>query len=268
MIDGCDPRCTYCVLLIQVHHPIIARNHISPASVASDQDSFAICAKAANVIVLLLTVYHRTFSIRKAPYLIAYTAYVSATIHVRAAARRLSDSETNARLQTCLDLLKQNRETNPGVDNAMTSLAKLMTQLGVVCPEPQVVSEARKHIGYPSSSRYSSTTDVPSPQPTDASLEESYANARPSVEGSIINPDGSSDAEPNSDSLFQGLAEPQPSAGQFDVSMFNQLTSSPYYDTAMPANFDFTAGDPSGLFLLDPADIDLFTAGRLSWRKD
>lgn len=206
--------------------------------------------------MLLLTVYHRTFSIRKAPYLIAYAAYVSATIHVRAAARRLSDFETNARLRTCLDLLKQNRETNPGVDNAMASLAKLMTQLGVVCPEPQVASETPKQTEYPSSSRCSSTTNKSSPQPKDASLEESYANARPSVEGSIMNPGGSSDAEANFDSLFQGFAEAQPSTGQFDVSMLNQLTSSTHHYTAMPANFDFTAGDPFGYSLLDPADVE------------
>ena len=223
---------------------------------ASDQDSLTVCAKAANVIVLLLTVYHRKFSIRKAPYLIAYAAYVSATINVRAAARRQSDSESGARLRTCLDLLKQNRDTNPGVDNAMTSLAKLMTQLGVVYPEPQVASETHKHTGYSSSSRYPSIVNESSPQPKDASFEASYVNARPSVEGSIMNPGISSDTEANFDGLFRGFAEAQPSAGQFDVSMLDQLTSSPHHDTAMPASFDLMAGDPFAYSLLDPADVD------------
>ena len=223
---------------------------------ASDQGYFGICANAANEIVLLLTVYNRTFSIRKAPYLLAFATYVSATIHVHAAARHLPDPEINARLRTCLDLLKQNRDTNPGVDNAIASLTKLMTQLGVVCPEPQIASETQEETGCPSSSLYQGTLNRLSPQPKDASREERYAKEGPSVEGSVVNQDGSSNAEAISDNLFENFAETQPTAGQFDTLMLDQLTPLQYRDTAIPASLDFTAGDPFGLSLLDPADVD------------
>ena len=70
----------YHVLVIQLHHPLLARGHNFPTPLADGPESFALCAAAATEIVHLLVAYDRTFSIRKAPYLIAYATYVSATI--------------------------------------------------------------------------------------------------------------------------------------------------------------------------------------------
>lgn len=130
-------RCMYQVLVIQLHYPLIARNRNQSATPGRFGESFTICATAAKQIILVLSAYNRTFSIRKAPYLIAYATYVSATVHVRVAAQRAPDAETLACLRTCLGWLSQNQQTNPGVANAKASLTNLMRRMGVECQDEE-----------------------------------------------------------------------------------------------------------------------------------
>lgn len=75
--------------------------------------------------------YDRTFSMAKAPYLIAYSTYVAATIHARIAANKDSGSDAYVNLQRCLAVLSENQATNSGVSSAIIALQSLSNSLGV-----------------------------------------------------------------------------------------------------------------------------------------
>ena len=137
-------RAMYHVLLIQLHHPFVATGHLSSVASTSTRNSFAVCATAAEEIVQLLITYNRTFSIRKAPYLISYATYVSATIHVRIAAQKPPGSAAHACLEACLAVLNENQATNSVVSSARLSLSNLMKRMGVVCGDDQNLSEVAR----------------------------------------------------------------------------------------------------------------------------
>ena len=75
--------------------------------------------------------YDKTFSMAKAPYLIAYSTYVAATIHARIAAHKDEGSDAHANLRRCLAVLRENQSTNSGVASAIIALQSLTNSLGV-----------------------------------------------------------------------------------------------------------------------------------------
>lgn len=89
------------------------------------------CTVAATEIVQILMAYDRTFSMAKAPYLIAYSTYVAATIHARIAANKDAGSDAYINLQRCLAVLSENQATNSGVSSAIIALQSLSSSLGV-----------------------------------------------------------------------------------------------------------------------------------------
>jgi hypothetical protein len=119
------------VLLILLHRPFVSDGHLhyNPSNTVS---SFMVCATAATVIVHILRAYDRAFSTKRAPYLISYATYVSATIHVRIAAQRESGSEAHACLTTCLNVFKKNQETNWAVRRANLIIRNLMKRMNVI----------------------------------------------------------------------------------------------------------------------------------------
>ncbi|KAH7411242.1 fungal-specific transcription factor domain-containing protein [Cadophora sp. MPI-SDFR-AT-0126] len=123
------------VLLILLHRPFVSEGHLHSASPSIPTNSFAICAMSATKIVQLLRIYHRTFSIQQAPYLMSYATYVSATIHVRIAAQRGPGSEAHTSLATCLSVFGRNEETNWAVQRARTVILNLMDRMNVQIPE-------------------------------------------------------------------------------------------------------------------------------------
>jgi hypothetical protein len=62
----------------------------------------------------------------------SYTVYVAATIHVRIAAQRGTRCEAARLLETCLQALKENSATNPGVEKMYGVICKVMNRLNVV----------------------------------------------------------------------------------------------------------------------------------------
>jgi hypothetical protein len=68
----------YNVLLILLHRPFVSEGHLHSVTPTIASSSFSMCAQAATRITQLLRAYERTFSIRHAPYLIAYATYVAA----------------------------------------------------------------------------------------------------------------------------------------------------------------------------------------------
>ncbi|KAH6632432.1 PrpF protein-domain-containing protein [Chaetomium tenue] len=117
------------VLLILLNRPFVSEGRLESQTVAAE--AFASCATAATRIVHLLEAYERAFSIARAPYLISYATYVSATIHVRIAAQREPGSEAHICLQTCLGVLETNQETNWAVRKATKVIIDLADRMNV-----------------------------------------------------------------------------------------------------------------------------------------
>jgi hypothetical protein len=124
------------VILILLHRPFVSDGHLH-SNPSNAVNSFMVCATAARAIVSILRAYDRAFSIQRAPYLISYATYVSATIHVRIAAQRESGSEAHACLATCLDVFKKNQETNWAVRRANVIIQNLMKRMQVVITEDE-----------------------------------------------------------------------------------------------------------------------------------
>lgn len=122
----------YEVMLVILNRPFVSDGHLhSKDNPTVAIDSFSTCVNAANSIVALLSIYDREFSIRRAPYLIAYATYVAATIHVRVAAQLEPSSNAHAMLQFCLCVFDQNRETNSAVKRAELVIHDLIKRMGV-----------------------------------------------------------------------------------------------------------------------------------------
>ncbi|KAK1700775.1 fungal-specific transcription factor domain-containing protein [Colletotrichum godetiae] len=127
----------YHVLTILLNRPFVSDGHLYNTSRSISVNSFITCVSAADSIVSVLRVYDRVFSVRHAPYLISYATYVAATIHVRIAAKRSTESEARECLETCMAVFRENQETNWAVRRAKTIVEGLMTRLGVSLCEGQ-----------------------------------------------------------------------------------------------------------------------------------
>jgi hypothetical protein len=125
----------YNVLLILLHRPFVADGHLYNTARSISVNSLLTCANAATQIVRLLRVYDKAFTIRRAPYLISYATYVSATIHVRIASKRSTSSDAHRSLSTCIAVLTINQETNAGARRAKTIVEGLMKRLKVEIPD-------------------------------------------------------------------------------------------------------------------------------------
>lgn len=121
----------YHVLTILLHRPFVTDGHLYNTSRSVSVNSVITCASAADSIVSVLRTYDKVFSVRHAPYLISYATYVAATIHVRIAAKRSTESQARECLETCMSVFRENRETNWAVRRAQAIIEGLMTRLGV-----------------------------------------------------------------------------------------------------------------------------------------
>ena len=206
----------YHVLLIQLHYPFVATGHLSSEAPSTARNSFAVCATAAQEIVGLLMAYNTTFSIRKAPYLISYATYVSATILVRIAAQKPSGSSAHLCLQVCLAVLNENQATNWVVSSAKLSLSNLMKRMGVVCRDDQDLSEIGKM-------QLPTISQNPSPGP------QAVNQALSSLQG-----DGYIEVQPNIQ-----MADPVAAAPDFDIDMILDSFGAGFMGETHPGN---TAG--------------------------
>ena len=248
-------RCMYQVLLIQLHYPLISKSRSQPTTPDSTRESLTVCATAAKQTFLLLSAYNRTFSISKAPYLIAYATYVSATVHVRVAAQRAPDAETLACLRTCLGWLSQNQNTNPGAANAKASLNNLVRRMGVVCQEepdilpPQQEPDQHSLAQYPVPRSYSSSRIMSS------SPEATFASRRTPVsrERTHSNPYKHLDM----DMVLKHPASDQLSDTSPSSTSFSDTTALGSYSAAPAAGFETSTVNTFGSGLLDPFGMSL-----------
>lgn len=125
----------YNVLLILLHRPFVSDGHLHSNARSITVNSLLVCANAASAITQTLRLYHQAFSVRRAPYLIAYATYVSSTIHVRISAKRSPGSDAHKSLATCLEVFRVNQETNWAARRAKTIVESLAKKLNVELPD-------------------------------------------------------------------------------------------------------------------------------------
>ena len=249
------------VLVIQLQYPLTIRSTEESNSEIDTTESFIICSKAAKQIVLMLMAYNRTFSISKAPYLIAYATYVSATIHVRDAARRPTSPETLIYLRTCLSLMDQNQVTNPGIEKAKMSLADLMSRLGVVCHVDPLPPAKSSQTATPATSRSSSTGALPGfwkrPLPSGHGLSTAEMTSTDPMAQTLTNMDQALVDE----QMFHDFVETHP---HIPYPNSNNLMPAHFGDADISIQLGF--GDMNSMegILLDPASISYKPANATS----
>jgi hypothetical protein len=125
----------YNVILILLHRPFVSDGHLHSNARSITVNSLLVCVKAATAIVHILRLYHEAYSVRRAPYLISYATYVSATIHVRIAAKRQKSSDAHKSLATCLEVFRVNQESNWAARRAQNIVEGLAKKLKIELPD-------------------------------------------------------------------------------------------------------------------------------------
>ena len=190
-------------------------------------------------------------------YLIAYATYVSATINVHVAARQFPTSDAGPCLRTCLEFLNQNRETNPGVDNAKASLMVLMNRLGVICQDDQVSVGTRPDSIHQSMNRYPET-DNPAHFPLIQSPSElSHSTSL----DSRTNSNNSTNPNIDMDRILQSFTNGQLSTSPSSTSLSSRMVPAQHYHPAIAPSRDFHLANAYDTSLSDPVGIDYSQIG-------
>jgi hypothetical protein len=229
----------YNVLLILLHRPFVSDGHLHSNARSVTVKSLVVCSNAATAIVQILRLYHEAFSVRRAPYLIAYTTYVSSTVLIRIAAKASPGSDAHRSLATCLEVFRINQETNWAARRAKTIVEGLARKLNIKLPETneELLITRAQH---------------PPPPPQVAShTEQRSVTAESNVEGFSPSMD--------IDAVIQSFAREQ-DQGQFGNSEFGMLNPQPVMPYQHPTPFTGVAPtDPHDTAWMDfPYDDLLF----------
>lgn len=119
----------YHVFVILLHRPYLSRGHLYSPEVASH--CLFSCAKAAMRIAYIVQSYAAAFTVRRAPYFVAYSSYVASTILIRVAARQEASCNTHKCLGICLKILEENEKINTGIKRANYVVGKLLKGTGL-----------------------------------------------------------------------------------------------------------------------------------------
>lgn len=119
----------YHIFIILVHRPYLSKGHLYSSEVANH--CLFSCVKSAMRIAYIVQRYSVAFTVRRAPYFIAYSSYVASTILIRVAARQESSCNSHKCLQICLKILEENEKVNTGVKRANYVVGKLLKGTGL-----------------------------------------------------------------------------------------------------------------------------------------
>jgi hypothetical protein len=120
--------------VILLNRPFVSDGHLRSQSTNTARSCWKKCTVAARDITIMVSSYCRTYTLRGAPYLTSYAAYVSCTIHVRNAAleRGNPDGEHSRLLMISLGALDKLSIPNPGVSKPAEIIRRLMVKHGIV----------------------------------------------------------------------------------------------------------------------------------------
>lgn len=121
---------TYHSLVVLLHRPFISHGNLRSGSVPAN--SWKKCTIAARHITSIVGAYRSVYSLRGAPYLTSYAAYVACTIHVRNSVLEQDDSRESLKLLLAsLKALDELSVPNPGVARPASIVRRLMKDNGI-----------------------------------------------------------------------------------------------------------------------------------------
>ena len=119
---------TYHSLVVLLHRPFISDGHLR--SMTQPETSWQQCSEAAFSITGIMERWKNIYTLRRAPYLLGYAAYVSCTIHVRNAALENGGQSWHMLLAT-LDMLEELVSAIPCIAGVAKIIRNLMRVHGV-----------------------------------------------------------------------------------------------------------------------------------------
>jgi hypothetical protein len=128
---------TFHSLVILLNRPFVSDGHLRSQLTNTARSCWKKCMVAARNITSIVSAYRGAYTLRGAPYLTSYAAYVSCTIHVRNAALEKGnpDGEHSRLLMITLRALDELSTPNPGVTRPAGIIRRLMRKHGILEPQ-------------------------------------------------------------------------------------------------------------------------------------
>jgi hypothetical protein len=133
-LEANNYSCLAQMSVILLHRPYITRGHLF--NEAQAPHSFLKCATAAIRLAHIVNTYSYAFTVRRAPYFIAYSAYVACTILIRLASYQEKGSVPQQCLHACLIVLDESEKINAGMRRAMYVVSRLLFAVARRGPNP------------------------------------------------------------------------------------------------------------------------------------
>lgn len=100
-------RALWNALVILLHRPLVSDMRLHSTDPERAHQALTLCSSAASEITGLLQSYARSYDVRSTPFVLSYTTYIAATIHVHVLAKyhnNATDTSSGAAhaLQVCL----------------------------------------------------------------------------------------------------------------------------------------------------------------------
>ncbi|KAJ4007327.1 hypothetical protein NW766_010011 [Fusarium irregulare] len=119
----------YFSLKILICRPFLSEDHF--VSEETTRVALKDCVAAALDIHDILVIYKQNLCFKTAPHHISYAAYAGASILIRIAAQKSSDSQAHSALRLCMDVLSIQQAYSHGSRRMMEILLRMMNRLGV-----------------------------------------------------------------------------------------------------------------------------------------
>ncbi|KAK4058201.1 hypothetical protein OIO90_000940 [Microbotryomycetes sp. JL221] len=119
------------VLSLYSRQSALPRGHLQALRAPVASECWRRCESAATKATYILTRYRETYTLSRAPYLIAYGTYIAATIMVRTAAQKGPSSDATRCLKICIEGLKENADVNTGARKTLKIVEGLVQRLNV-----------------------------------------------------------------------------------------------------------------------------------------
>ncbi|KAJ0415204.1 fungal-specific transcription factor domain-containing protein [Aspergillus carlsbadensis] len=128
------------VLVILLHRPLVSDARLHLTDPERSHRALRLCSGAANEITSILRSYAKSYDVRSAPFLLSYSTYIAATIHVHVLAKYKNASDTTSgaaqALQVCLWSLDGQSLMYSAAEKAKTIIRGLIDRMNVKIPLP------------------------------------------------------------------------------------------------------------------------------------
>ncbi|KAK4054715.1 hypothetical protein OIV83_000639 [Microbotryomycetes sp. JL201] len=132
----------YYTLTVLVNRPFLESGHLQTTHSPVAAECWSRCEHAAKKATAILTRYRETYTLSRAPYLIAYGTYIAATIVVRTAAQQGPSSDAARCLKVCMDGLRENADVNTGARKTLAIIESLVNRLNVAVAHDSIASQS------------------------------------------------------------------------------------------------------------------------------